>query len=70
MKILIAEDDPIIPVEDFYHLETSASTQLIIQPYGGHNGFLDGWRLSGWYEGVMTDSFEEEMAPDIHGENR
>ncbi len=56
--IITAEDDPIIPVEDFYRLAASPSTQIIIQPYGGHNGFLEGWRLNGWYERVMAEAFE------------
>ncbi|MBC2711574.1 MAG: alpha/beta fold hydrolase [Desulfosarcina sp.] len=56
--IITAEDDPIISVEDFYDLHTSAATRLMIQPYGGHNGFLEGWRLNGWYEKVMLDAFE------------
>ena len=55
--IITAEDDPIIPVEDFYGLHTSPSTRLIVQPYGGHNGFLEGWRLNGWYERVMVEAF-------------
>ena len=56
--IITAEDDPIIPVEDFYDLHTSHATRLIVQPYGGHNGFLEGWRLNGWYEKVMVEAFE------------
>jgi predicted alpha/beta-fold hydrolase len=56
--IITSRDDPIIPVEDFYDLHTSAATRLIVQPYGGHNGFLEGWRLNGWYEKVMVDVFE------------
>ena len=55
--IITAEDDPIIPVEDFYDLHTSPATRLIVQPYGGHNGFLEGWRLNGWYERVMVEAF-------------
>jgi predicted alpha/beta-fold hydrolase len=55
--IITAEDDPIIPVEDFYGLQTSDTTRLIIQPYGGHNGFLETWRLNGWYERVMAEMF-------------
>jgi uncharacterized protein len=55
--IITAADDPIIPVEDFYGLHTSETTRLIIQPYGGHNGFLESWRLNGWYERVMADMF-------------
>jgi len=56
--IITAKDDPIIPVEDFYDLHTSDATRLIVQPYGGHNGFLEGWRLNGWYEKVMAEAFE------------
>jgi uncharacterized protein len=56
--IITAKDDPIIPVEDFYDLHTSRATRLIVQPYGGHNGFLEGWRLNGWYERMMVEAFE------------
>jgi len=55
--IITAKDDPIIPVEDFYDLQTSPAVRLRIQPYGGHNGFLEGWRLNGWYERVMAEAF-------------
>ena len=55
--IITAKDDPIIPVEDFYALRTSETTRLIVQPYGGHNGFLESWRLNGWYEQAMADWF-------------
>ena len=55
--IITAKDDPIIPVEDFYKLETSPAVRLLVQPYGGHNGFLEGWRLNGWYEKVMVETF-------------
>jgi hypothetical protein len=55
--IITARDDPIIPEEDFYDLDTGGATRLIIQPYGGHNGFLEGWRLNGWYEQWMADTF-------------
>jgi hypothetical protein len=55
--IITAADDPIIPVEDFYDLHTSDTTRLIVQPYGGHNGFLEGWRLNGWYEKVIVEAF-------------
>ncbi|XPS82275.1 alpha/beta hydrolase fold protein [Desulfosarcina variabilis str. Montpellier] len=57
--IITAQDDPIIPVEDFYGLHTSPSTRLIIQPYGGHNGFLESWRLNGWYEHMVRDLFTQ-----------
>ncbi len=55
VTIITAQDDPIIPVEDFYDLKLSPSTDLIIHRYGGHNGFLE--TLSGrtWYEKKIMD---------------
>jgi uncharacterized protein len=55
--IITAADDPIIPVEDFYGLRTSDATRLIIHPFGGHNGFLESWRLNGWYERFLAGTF-------------
>ncbi|MGA6924507.1 MAG: alpha/beta fold hydrolase, partial [Desulfosarcina sp.] len=55
--IITAKDDPIIPVEDFYNLRVSHTTRLMVQPYGGHNGFIDGWRMSGCYEKMMAEAF-------------
>lgn len=57
--IIIAADDPIIPVDDFHLLETNDLTTMIIQPYGGHNGFIDGFYLQGWYEQRMVMLFDE-----------
>ena len=48
--ILTAVDDPIIPVEDFRQLILNYRTELIIQPYGGHNGFIENFSLCSWYE--------------------
>ena len=57
--IITSEDDPIIPVEDFFELEINDRTELIIHPFGGHNGFIDGPFLKGWYEGKMVRIFEQ-----------
>lgn len=38
--ILTAEDDPVIPVEDFRKLEISPQVELDIARYGGHCGFI------------------------------
>lgn len=56
--ILTAEDDPIIPVRDFYELETNARTNLAVQRYGGHNGFIEGWALRSWYEARVVGLFD------------
>ncbi|MBN8582676.1 MAG: alpha/beta fold hydrolase [Anaerolineae bacterium] len=48
--IITAQDDPVIPIADFYDLKLSPTTELIIHPHGGHNGFFE--TLSGrlWYQ--------------------
>jgi predicted alpha/beta-fold hydrolase len=68
--MMTAADDPIIPVEDFYELEINASTNLVIQPYGGHNGFLVGFHLQGWYERQLVNLFDQIITgqdPNIRG---
>ncbi len=55
--IITAEDDPIIPVADFRELRTSDATRIIVQPHGGHNGFIESWRMNGWYERFAAERF-------------
>jgi predicted alpha/beta-fold hydrolase len=57
--ILTAADDPIIPVDDFYHLKLNHRTRLIIHSYGGHNGFIGGNPFRSWYEKKLVDWFDE-----------
>ena len=57
--IIAAAGDPIIPIEDFHNLDTNDLTNLVIQPYGGHNGFLTGWSLQSWYEQQLVELFDE-----------
>jgi predicted alpha/beta-fold hydrolase len=56
--IITAADDPIIPVEDFPELHLNDITNIAIQPYGGHNGFLKGISLESWYELQMVELFD------------
>jgi predicted alpha/beta-fold hydrolase len=57
--IITAEDDPIIPVKDFYRLKLNSLTTLVIHPHGGHNGFIESVRLNTWYERKMVDLFDD-----------
>ncbi len=57
--IITAKDDPIIPVEDFYQLELNHRSNLVIPPFGGHNGFIDGFFLKSWYEQKLADMFDK-----------
>jgi predicted alpha/beta-fold hydrolase len=57
--IITARDDPIIPVDDFYRLVLNENTNRIIHNFGGHNGFIDGFRLKSWYEEKLANLFDE-----------
>lgn len=57
--IITAEDDPIIPIKDFYDLKLNNQIQLIIHSYGGHNGFITGFKLHSWYENRIIKLFDQ-----------
>ena len=48
--ILMAEDDPVIPVAEFGALALPAAARLDIARWGGHCGFLENARLEGFAE--------------------
>ncbi len=56
--IITAADDPIIRVEDFYQLQLNELTNLAVQSYGGHNGFITGYSLESWYEQEIVELFD------------
>lgn len=56
--IITAQDDPIIPVEDFYDLKLNSITKLIVHRYGGHNGFIETIFGRAWYEQKLLQLFE------------
>ena len=39
-SIIMADDDPIVPSEQFESLQLARSTQLVMTEYGGHLGFI------------------------------
>ena len=63
--IITSEDDPIIPVKDFYLLTTNQTTNIIIHSYGGHNGFIDGFLFNTWYEKKMIELFDEIVRKEL-----
>jgi uncharacterized protein len=61
VTILAAEDDPVIPVEDFRKLRGSSRLNLIIERYGGHCGFLQDLRLQVWFEGLIEGILRDRV---------
>lgn len=58
--IITAEDDPIIPVSDFFDLQLNPHIDLIVHPYGGHNGFFEfnHCKLTTWYERFILNHLQ------------
>ena len=66
--LLSAEDDPIIPVQNFRELQLNPSTRTVIHRYGGHNGFLEGLTLRGRYENDLPDMFDRMAEKTLSGD--
>jgi predicted alpha/beta-fold hydrolase len=58
-EILMAADDPVIPLEEFHALKLPADARLEIAAQGGHCGFLLGARMDGFAEAWVA----ERLAP-------
>ena len=52
--ILMAEDDPVIPVGTFRDWQLPARTHLEISPWGGHCGFIENAACDGFAERWVT----------------
>jgi uncharacterized protein len=61
--IITAQNDPAVPVEDFYYLPPNPHLHVSIQRSGGHCGFLDPFPFGCWYErriaGLIRKTGEE-----------
>ena len=61
-SILMAEDDPVIPVDGFRALQLPRDTSLEISPWGGHCGFLESARLDGFAERWIAQRIGQALA--------
>ncbi|MCX7557503.1 alpha/beta fold hydrolase [Xanthomonadaceae bacterium JHOS43] len=59
VSILTAADDPIIPVDDFRALKLPPNALLQIAAFGGHCGFLQDYRLTGFAESWIVARLAE-----------
>ncbi|RAP57085.1 alpha/beta fold hydrolase [Oleiagrimonas sp. MCCC 1A03011] len=55
--ILTAEDDPVIPVNEFRELTLPPEVELDIAPYGGHCSFIQNWKLRSFTDDYITARF-------------
>ena len=63
-SILMAADDPVIPVDDFHRARLAAGTRLEISPWGGHCAFLEDASLAGFAERWVGDRLAAVLAQE------
>ncbi len=56
-EILLAEDDPVIPVAGRAALARPESLTVRVTRHGGHVGFLTDWRLRSWLDDYVARQF-------------
>lgn len=56
-EILLAEDDPVIPVGDAEGLARSAALSVRRSRHGGHCAFISDYRLSSWLDEYLARAF-------------
>jgi len=54
--IFIAEDDPVIPYEDYRLLQENGCLKISRQKFGGHCGFIDLFPARCWYNQIIADT--------------
>jgi len=57
-SILMSEDDPVIPVDEFRQLALPPHAHLDIAPHGGHCGFLENWHGDGFAERWVAERLD------------
>ena len=56
VSIFIAEDDPVIPHEDYLRLQENGCLKVSRQKFGGHCGFIDFFPVQCWYNQAIANT--------------
>jgi uncharacterized protein len=55
VTVIISDDDPVIPLEDYCQLKENEFFRIIRQKFGGHCGFMDLFPFSCWHQEKIAD---------------
>jgi predicted alpha/beta-fold hydrolase len=58
-SMLLADDDPVIPVEGLTDMHVPAALAVYRAEFGGHCGFLEGLGLRSWLDKFLLDELEK-----------
>ncbi|MCX7982265.1 MAG: alpha/beta fold hydrolase [Syntrophales bacterium] len=57
--VIVAEDDPVVTIDDFDHVPQLSHLTLYRFRYGGHCGFFRDFSLTSWYEEKIVDTIKQ-----------
>jgi predicted alpha/beta-fold hydrolase len=57
-RILLVDDDPIIPIREIEDMTIPGNVKVERSPYGGHCGFISGYRLQSWLDDYFPYAFD------------
>lgn len=63
--ILTADDDPVIPADDFRNLITNEHLRVVLAEHGGHCGFINSYRLNSAVNDIVPDLFRRAASSSI-----
>jgi uncharacterized protein len=63
--LLIADDDPIIPVADLERIEPNPKLRIVRTRYGGHTGFLQSWSGESWANAFVRQELASLVAASV-----
>ncbi|MBU6950351.1 YheT family hydrolase [Hahella sp. HN01] len=59
-RLVLAEDDPVIPARDLDHLNGNPLLKIVRSPYGGHCGFIENFKMESWADRYIADFLRED----------
>jgi len=61
VRLLVAADDPVIPIHSLRSLQLASSARMEIAETGGHCGFIEDWRGHGFAERWLKNAVIEAL---------
>jgi predicted alpha/beta-fold hydrolase len=58
-RLIVAADDPVIPIVDLDDIARPAALAVDVLPHGGHCGFLESYRLRSWLDRAVLAELSE-----------
>jgi predicted alpha/beta-fold hydrolase len=57
--VLLADDDPVIPVRSLAKLHQTEALKVFLSPRGGHCGFIEALSIPSWLDNFIVHQLED-----------